>query len=162
MIDLKNSKVPQDVRNSSNLWRSLHRPAHQFNFSNTVDDPIKVEEVEDPFESGEHGSTFGEEASSEEDSKDISSALGKTKMAEDSLDEKATTVGEGKYVHTSPPTPSLVCFPLYLSFAFFIFPYLIFSISPGFTEIIFSNRGEDRFIFVFVFPEPYHYCSPVL
>ena len=126
MVDLKNFKVPQDVRNSSNLWRSLYGPTHQFDFSNTVDDPIKVKEVEDLSKSSEHGSAFGEEASREEDSKDISSALCETKTAKDSSDEKATTVGEGLYVHTSPPTPSLVCFPP-LPF-FFIFhlslPYI--------------------------------------
>ena len=29
-----------DMRNSSNLRRSLRKPAYQFDFSNTIDDPI--------------------------------------------------------------------------------------------------------------------------
>ena len=60
---LKKSKLLKDVKNSSNLWRSSCIPAHQFDFSNTINDPIKVEEVEDPSESSEQGSTFGEKAS---------------------------------------------------------------------------------------------------
>ena len=62
------------MRNSSNLQRSSRRLVHLFDFSNIVDDPIKVEEMEDHSESSERNSAFGEEASSEEDSKDISSA----------------------------------------------------------------------------------------
>ena len=54
----KNPKLYEDVRNSSNLWRSLRRLTHQFDFSNTVDDPIEIEE----------GSTYGEETSSEDNS----------------------------------------------------------------------------------------------
>ena len=30
-------------------------------------------------------------------------------MAEGSLDERATTIGEGQYEHTSQPTPSPIC-----------------------------------------------------
>ena len=90
------SKLPTDVRNSSNLRHFSRRPAHQFDFSNTVHDPIKVEEVEDPFESNEKGLNFREEASNEEDSRDISSAPGlKTEKVEDSLDEGAPAFGEG-------------------------------------------------------------------
>ena len=37
-------------------------------------------------------------------------------MTEDSLDERATTVGEGQYKHTSQPTRSPVCY-LPLSFS---------------------------------------------
>ena len=70
----KKPKLSKDVRNSSNLWWSSRRPAHQFDFSNTVDDPIEVEEVEDPSEDSEQGLAFGEEASSEDDSRDTSSA----------------------------------------------------------------------------------------
>ena len=43
----KNPKLYEDVRNSSNLWRSSRKPSHQFDSSNIVDDPIEVEEVED-------------------------------------------------------------------------------------------------------------------
>ena len=61
----------------SNLQRSSSRQIHQFEFSNTIDDPIEVEEMEDPSDSiNEQESTFGEEASSEEDSKAISCASG--------------------------------------------------------------------------------------
>ena len=65
---LKKSKLPKDVRNSSNLRCSSPIPAHQFDFSNTIDDPIEVEEVEDPFENNEPGSAFVEEDSSKGDS----------------------------------------------------------------------------------------------
>ena len=41
---------------------------HQFNFSNTIDDPIEIEEVEDLYEDSEQGSAYGEEASSENNS----------------------------------------------------------------------------------------------
>ena len=75
----KKSKLLEDVRNPSTLQRFSRRPAHQFDFSNTIDNPIEVEEVEDPSERSEDDSTF-REASSEEDSMDIISALGKTKM----------------------------------------------------------------------------------
>ena len=84
------------MRTPSNLRYFLHRPTHQFDFSNTIDDSIEVEEVEDPSESSEQESTIGEKASSEEDSKDISNApSSETKMEEDSLDERATTIREG-------------------------------------------------------------------
>ena len=72
----KNPMLPKNVRNYSNLQCSLCRPVPQFDLSNTVGDPIEVEKMEDPFESGEQESAFGEEASSEEDSKDLNSALG--------------------------------------------------------------------------------------
>ena len=72
-----------------------------FYFSNTINDPIEFEEVEEPFESSEQGSTFGEEASTEENFKDISSAPGETETTEEYLDKRATTVGEGQYEHTS-------------------------------------------------------------
>ena len=83
------------MRNSSNLRRLSRRPAHQFDFSNTVDDPIEIEEVKYPFEDSEEGSACGEEASSEDNSQDTSSALDKTETVEGSLDERATTVREG-------------------------------------------------------------------
>ena len=97
----------------------MRRLAHHFDFSNTVDNLIEVEELEDPSKSSEEGSTFGEEASSEEHSRDISNALGETETSEDSFDERATFIGEGQYRHTSQPTPFLVC-SAPLSF-FFIF-----------------------------------------
>ena len=53
----KKPNLFEDVRNSSNLqWSSL-RPAHQFDFSNTIDDEIK--EVEDPSKDSEQGSAYG-------------------------------------------------------------------------------------------------------
>ena len=51
-------------------------PTHKFDFPNTVDDPIEVEEVEDPSENSEQELAFAEEASNEEDPSDISSAPG--------------------------------------------------------------------------------------
>ena len=92
----KNSKLLKNVRTPSNLRDSLCRSVHQFEFSNTVDDLIEVEEMEDPSESSEQESTFREESSSEEDSKDISSSPGsETGTVEDSLDERTIVVGEG-------------------------------------------------------------------
>ena len=79
----------------------IGRPTHQFEFSNTVDDPIEIKEVEDPSEDSKQGSACGEETSSEDDSQDTSSAPDETKTAEGSLDEMATIVGEGQYEHTS-------------------------------------------------------------
>ena len=58
----KKSKLPEDVKTPSNLRRSLRRPTHHFDFSNTVDDLIEVEELEDPSESSEEWLAFGEEA----------------------------------------------------------------------------------------------------
>ena len=75
----KKSKLFEDVRNSSNLRRSSRRPAYQFDFSNIVDDPIEVEEVEDPSENSEQGLAYEEEASSEDDSQHTSRALDETK-----------------------------------------------------------------------------------
>ena len=105
----KKPKLFEDVRNSSNLWWSSRRPTHQFDFSNTADDPIEVEEVEDPSEDSEQGSAFGEETLSEDDSWDTSSAPDEIETAEESLDERATAIREGQYEHTSQLTPSLVC-----------------------------------------------------
>ena len=51
---------------------------HQFDLSNTVDDPIENEKVEDPSKGGNQGSTYGEETSSEDNSQDTSSALDET------------------------------------------------------------------------------------
>ena len=65
---LKKPKLYEDVRNSSNLRKLLCKPAHQYYFSNTVDDPIEIEEVEDPSENSEQGSACGEEASSQDNS----------------------------------------------------------------------------------------------
>ena len=56
----KKSKFPEDVKSFSNLRRSSHRPTHQFDFSNTIDDPIEVEEKEDPSKDSEQGLAFGE------------------------------------------------------------------------------------------------------
>ena len=90
------SKFPKNVGTPSNLRRSLHRSAYQFDSSNTFNDPIEVEEVEDPSHSNLQESAFGEKALSEEDSKDSSSAPGlETKTIEDSLDDRAIAVGEG-------------------------------------------------------------------
>ena len=91
----KKSKLLEHVRNSSNLRRSSRRPVHSFDFSNYVDDLIEVEEMDDPSETSDQGSTFGEEASSEDDSWDISSAPDETETVEDSLDERVTTIREG-------------------------------------------------------------------
>ena len=50
----------------------------------------------DTFEGSEQESSIGEEASSKEDSKDISNAYGsEIATVEDSLDERTTDVGEG-------------------------------------------------------------------
>ena len=49
----KKFKFPENVRTPSNLRHYSRRPVHQFDFSNTVNDPIKVEEMEDPFKSSE-------------------------------------------------------------------------------------------------------------
>ena len=51
----KNPKLSENVSNSSNLQRSSHRLAHQFDFSNPFDDPIGVEEVEGPSQEVEKG-----------------------------------------------------------------------------------------------------------
>ena len=64
----KKPKFSKDLKNSSNLWCSLRRPVHQFDFSSTVDDPIEIEEVEDPPKDSEQGSAYGEETSSEDNS----------------------------------------------------------------------------------------------
>ena len=123
----KKSKLLEDVRNSSNLRRPSCRPTHQFDFSNTVDDPIEVEEEEDPSGSSEQGSTFREESLSEDDFWDISSAPDVIETTEDSLDERATAIGEGQYEHTSQPTPSPICSsPLPFSCIFHFFHALYF------------------------------------
>ena len=83
--------------------------------------------MEDTFKNSEHGSTFGEEASTEDDSRDTSSAPDETEMVEDSLDERATAVGEGHYEHTSNLLPLRFVLHLYIFLVFF-FPCLIFSI----------------------------------
>ena len=44
----KKPKLFEDVRNSSNLRRSSHRPAYQFDFSNTIDDPSKLKKWKIP------------------------------------------------------------------------------------------------------------------
>ena len=58
---LKKPELPEYVRYSSNLRQSSCRPAHH-DFSNTVDDPIEVEKVENPSKNSEQGSAFGEDA----------------------------------------------------------------------------------------------------
>ena len=65
---LKKPKLFEDVRNFSNLRWSLLIPTHQFDFSNTVNDPIEIEEVEDHSEDSEKGSACGDETSSEDNS----------------------------------------------------------------------------------------------
>ena len=104
----KKSKLSEDVRTSSNLWSSSRRLAHHFDFSSIVDDPIEIEEVEDPYEDNEQGWTCGEETLSKDNSKDTSSAPNETETTEGSLDERATTFREGLYECTSQPTPSPV------------------------------------------------------
>ena len=81
--------------------------------------------MEDPFEISMQGLAFGEEVSSEKDSRDISSAPGETETAEDSLNERAIVFREGKYEHTSQSTLWFV-FYLYLSLVFFYLslPYI--------------------------------------
>ena len=64
--------------------------------------------MEDPYEDSEKGMTCGEETSSKDNFKDTSSAPNETKTTEGSLDERATTFGEGLYECTSRPTPSSV------------------------------------------------------
>ena len=49
----KKPKLLKNVRTPSNLRRSSCRAVHQFEFSNTVDDPIEFEEMGDPYESSE-------------------------------------------------------------------------------------------------------------
>ena len=79
--------------------------AHLLEFSNTANNPIEVEEMGNPSERSEQGSTFKEEASSEENtgrnrnskySKDTSTTLD-LEMVEDSLDENITTIGKGHH-----------------------------------------------------------------
>ena len=89
----------------------------------------------DPYESSEQKSTFGEEASNEEDSRDISSAPSlETETVEDSLDERTTVVGEGQYEHTPQPTPSLppVCSSSFSFFCIFhlSLPYIFHFFTP--------------------------------
>ena len=75
--------------------------------------------MEDPSKSSEQDA-FGEEASSKEGSKDISSALdSKTETVEDSLDERATVVEESQYEPTSSLPPSF-------SFFFIFHPAIYF------------------------------------
>ena len=51
--------------------------------------------MEDSSESSEQGSAFGEKASREEDSRDISNTHGETETTKDSSNERALTIGEG-------------------------------------------------------------------
>ena len=83
--------------------------------------------MEDPSEDSEQGSAYGAQASSENHFKDISSAPDETETKKGSLDERATTVGEGQYEHTSWPTPPVYSSPSSFS-SVFLFPYLMFSI----------------------------------
>ena len=82
--------------------------------------------MEDPYESSEQGLAFGEEALSEDDSCDTSNAPNEIETTKDSLDERATSIREGHYEHTSQPTPSSVCsLPLSFSCIFhFPLPYI--------------------------------------
>ena len=138
----KKPKLFEDVRNSSNLRRLSRTAIHQFDFSKTIDDPIEVEEVKDPFEDSEQGSTYGVETLSEDDSQDTSSAPDEKKMVEGSLNERATTIGEGQYEHISRSTPSSVCFsPSYFS-CIFLFLCLIFYILPVSPRLAFQIEAE--------------------
>ena len=57
------------------------------------------------------------------------------------MDERATTVGEGQYEHTSQPTPSLVCSsPLYFSYN--LFSRLIFSFFQASLRSAFQIEAE--------------------
>ena len=89
--------------------------------------------MEDPSEDSEQGSTCGEETLSEDNSQDTSSAPIEIETTKGSLDERATTVGERQYEHTSLPTPSPVR-SSHSSFSclFFSLPYFIFffQVSP--------------------------------
>ena len=51
--------------------------------------------MKDPFEDSEQGSAFGEEASSEDDSRDTSSSPDEIETTEDILDQRLIAVGEG-------------------------------------------------------------------
>ena len=85
--------------------------------------------MEDPSEDSEEGLAYGEEISSEDNSQDTSSAPNKTETVEGSLDERATTIGEVQYEHTSWPTPYPICSSpssfscIFLFFALY-FPFL--------------------------------------
>ena len=138
------------MKNFSNLRRSLRIPSHQFDFSNTVDDPIEIEEVEDPSKECEKGLACGEETSSEDSSQDTSNALNETETIEGSLDERVTTVGEGQHEHTFLPTPPISSSPLFFSYIFLFFA-LYFPFFAGCTEINFPGRGRDGFLFGLVF-----------
>ena len=143
----KKPKLPEIVEIHSNLRRSSHRMVHRIEFSNTANDPIEVEEMGNLSESNEQGSAFGEEAPNEEDSRDVNNALSLEDMTEDFLDEKTIATREGQYEHALYPLPSfsLVCSSSFSFFVHtFIFPYLIPSISPGFTTASLSSRGKDR------------------
>ena len=116
------------MKNSSNLRQLSRTPTYQFDFSNTIDDPIEIEAIEDPSEDSEQGSVCEEEASSEDNSQHTSSTLGETEMSKCFLDERATTVEEGHYEHTSRSTPSLISSsPSSFSYIF-LFPCLMLSI----------------------------------
>ena len=81
----KKSKLPKDRKTPSHLQRYSCRLTHHFDFSNYVDDHIDFEEMEDPSKSSDDSSAFGEEALSEKDSKDISSAPSETETTKHSI-----------------------------------------------------------------------------
>ena len=110
--------------------------------------------TKDPSEDSEQGLAYGEEASSKDDSQDTSSAPDETEITKGSLEERASTIGEGQYEHTSQPNPSPVCSsPSSFSYIFSFPLPCVFHFS-SFIEISFSNRGEDGFIFGLVFLGP--------
>ena len=121
------------------------KPAHQFDFSNTYDDLIEIEEVKDPSEDSEQGSTYGEETLSEDNSQDTSSAHDETETVEGSLDETATIVKEGQHEHTSRPTPSLVSSSPSSFSCIFSFLCLIFYILQVSPRSSFQIEGETNF-----------------
>ena len=103
--------------------------------------------MENPSESSKQESNIREEASSEEDSTNISSALGsETKIVKTLWMKGPSSLEKANMSIFLGLLPLFLRFVLHLSlsFAFFIFPYLIFSIFSSFIEVNFSNRGSDR------------------
>ena len=78
----------------SNLRRSSRQIVHRLEFSNTINDPIEVEEMGNTPESSEQGFAYGVEALGEEDSIGINIALG-LEMEDDSSNERTIAFGEG-------------------------------------------------------------------
>ena len=117
--------------------------------------------MEDPSEDNEQWSAFGEDASSDDDSQDISSAPDVTEIAKGSLDK-------GHHRWRRPIRAYLSAYSLSGLFLTSIFLlYFSFPLSynfhfSGFTDINFPNRDKDGFIFGLIFPGPDHSCSPII